>query len=56
MQIGEKRGMQLGIKKNQENMAERMLLKGMEIFLIEDITGLPVKEIMKISEKIGPVV
>lgn len=51
--IGEKRGMQIGEKRKQKEMAERLLLKGMDIPFIEDTTGLPAKEIMKISEKLG---
>ena len=49
---GEKRGVKLGKQETQREMTERMLLKGMEIFLIEDLTGLPTKEIMTISDRL----
>lgn len=51
--LGEKRGMQLGMKRKQEEMAERLLLKGMDVHFIEDVTGLPVNEIQQLSDKLG---
>ena len=51
--VGRSEGRQLGRQETQKEMAERMLLKGMEIPLIEDLTGLSAKEIMKLSEKLG---
>ena len=50
---GETRGMQKGIRRSQEGAAERMLLMGMDIPLIEDLTDLPAQEIMKLSDKLG---
>ena len=50
--LGEKRGEKRGIRKKQEEMAERLLLKGMGIPFVEDTTGLPTKEIMTISDRL----
>ena len=49
----EKRGMRLGMKNRDIQIAERLLLKGMGIPFIEDTTGLPSEEIMKISDKLN---
>ena len=47
--LGEKRGR----KELKKEMAERLLFKGMGIPFIEDTTGLPAKEIMKISDRLN---
>ncbi len=51
--VGRSEGIQLGKKETQKEMAERMLLKGMEIPLIKDVTGLSTQEIIKLSDKLG---
>jgi len=45
-------GRKEGMRKNQEDMAERLLFKGMGIPFIEDTTGLSAEEIMKISDRL----
>lgn len=48
----EDRGEKRGMKRKQKEMAERLLLKGMDIPFIEDTTGLSAQEIMKISDEL----
>ena len=48
-----KEGEAIGIRRKQEEMAERMLLKGMDVYLIEDLTGLSANEIQQLSDKLG---
>lgn len=50
---GEAIGMKLGMKNRDVQIAERLLLKGMDIPFIADTTGLPVKEIQKISDRLN---
>ena len=50
---GEAIGIQLGRQELQKEMAEHMLLKGMDVYLIEDVTGLSANEIQQLSDKLG---
>lgn len=49
----EKRGMQLGIRKNKEEMAKLMLKEGEPQEKVIRFTGLPAKEILKLKENLA---
>lgn len=49
--IGEKRGEKKGERKSKIDVAKKLLLKGMSIDDIKDVTGLTAKQIEKLMEK-----
>ena len=49
MELGERRGMHLGERKEKRNIVKAMLKKNMKINLISELTGLSAKEINKLA-------
>ena len=52
IRIGKEQGRFEGKKENQKEIVKKMLRKGLEISLIEEITGLNKEEIEKIKEEL----